>query len=90
MTPQFFAHNPLDLLGHDGVEAAMFNRFPLGRTREEVSAEGGDRLLRALAVALCTRAGIAPRFNPLATTRFSLSGAAVPASATQALTLPHG
>ncbi|MDH3603111.1 MAG: DUF4277 domain-containing protein, partial [Candidatus Tectomicrobia bacterium] len=27
LTPQFFAHKPLDLLFRPGVDASMFNRF---------------------------------------------------------------
>ena len=36
VTPQFFANKPLDLLFQEGVRAEMFNRFPLGRTLDEV------------------------------------------------------
>ena len=36
LTPQFFANKPLDLLFRPGVEAAMFNRFTLGRTLDAV------------------------------------------------------
>ena len=38
LTPQFFAHTPLDLLWRGGVHAEMCNRFQLGRTLDEVSA----------------------------------------------------
>ena len=38
LTPQFFAHTPLDLLFRGGVHAEMFNRFQLGRTLDEVYA----------------------------------------------------
>src|SRR6516165_6170183 len=55
LTPQFFAHKPLDLLFHDGVEAEMFNRFKLGRTLDEVQAYGCDLLFSELALAVCTR-----------------------------------
>ncbi len=75
LTPQFFAKKPLDRLCHDGVEAEMFKRFKLGRTRDEVHAYGCDLLLSALALAVCTREGMDQRFNHLDTTSFSLSGA---------------
>ena len=35
LTPQFFAHTPLDLLFREGIDAEMFNRFKLGRTLDE-------------------------------------------------------
>jgi hypothetical protein len=35
LTPQFFANTPLDLLFREGLEAEHFNRFKLGRTRDE-------------------------------------------------------
>ena len=38
LTPQFFASKPLDLLCREGIEAAMFNRFKLGRTLDEAHA----------------------------------------------------
>src|SRR6266508_6424889 len=58
LTPQFFAHTPLDLLFRGGVHAEMFHRFKLGRTLDEVSAYGCDLLLSELAVAVCTQEGI--------------------------------
>jgi transposase len=90
LTPQFFANKPLDLLLHDGVEAAMFNRFKLGRTLNEVYAYGCDLLFSELALAVCTREGIDQRFNHLDTTSFSLSGDYVPESDEQAITITHG
>jgi transposase len=44
LTPQFFANKPLDLLFREGVRAARFNRFKLGRTLEEAHAYGCDVL----------------------------------------------
>jgi transposase len=90
LTPQFFANKPLDLLLHDGVEAAMFNRFTLGRTLDAVQAYGCDILFSALALAVCTRERIDQRCNHLDTTSFSLSGAYGPESDAQAMTIPHG
>lgn len=34
LTPQFFANKPLALLLREGIDAAMCNRFKLGRTRD--------------------------------------------------------
>ena len=90
LTPQFFANKPLDLLFREGVEAELFNRFTLGRTLEEVYAYGGDLLLSELALAVCVQEGIEQRFNHLDTTSFSLSGAYVPDSDQQAITITHG
>jgi hypothetical protein len=53
LTPQFFANKPLDLLLRPGVEAAMFNRFTLGRTLDEVTTSGGDLFLSEIALAGC-------------------------------------
>ncbi len=90
LTPQFFAHTPLDLLFRGGVHAEMFHRFKLGRTLDEVSAYGCDLLLSELAVAVCTQEGIDLRFNHLDTTSFALSGDYVPDSDEHAITLTHG
>src|SRR3989440_4235605 len=90
LTPQFFANKPLDLLFREGVCAEMFNRFKLGRTLDEVHAYGCDRLLSELALAVCAQEGIDLRFNHLDTTSFALSGAYIPASDEQAITLTHG
>src|SRR6266568_1720858 len=49
LTPQFFAHTPLDLLFRGGVHAEMFNRFQLGRTLDEVYAYGCDLLFEEVA-----------------------------------------
>jgi transposase len=89
-TPQFFAHQPLDLLLHDGVEAARFNRFQLGRTLDEVQAYGGDLLCSALALALGPRESMEQRVNHLDTPRFSRRGDSVPESEAQAMTIPQG
>ena len=90
LTPQFFAHTPLDLLFRGGVHAEMFNRFQLGRTLDEVYAYGCDLLLSALAVAVCAQERIDLRFNHLDTTSFALSGDYVPDSDEHAITLTHG
>src|SRR5262247_3287172 len=90
LTPQFFAHKPLDLLFREGICAEMFNRFKLGRTLDEAHAYGCDLLFQELALPVCAQEGIALRFNHLDTTSFSLSGAYVPESDEQAITITHG
>src|SRR5215467_14497590 len=90
LTPQFFANKPLDLLFRAGVHAEMFNRFKLGRTLEEAHNYGCDLLLSELALGVCAQEGIDCRFNHLDTTSFSLSGAYVPDSDEQAMTITHG
>src|SRR5713101_663928 len=90
LTPQFFAHKPLDLLFRGGVHAEMFNRFKLGRTLTEVHAYGCDLLFSELAVAVCTQEGIDLRFNHLDTTSFALTGDSVPEADEQAMTITHG
>src|SRR6516225_10903979 len=59
LTPQFFTNKPLDLLFRPGVRAAMFNRFKLGRTLDEVHAYGCDLLFSELALAVCAQERIA-------------------------------
>jgi hypothetical protein len=50
-----FLPTPLDVWVHDGVHAARFHRFTLGRVLEAVDPSGGDRLGRELALAAgCT------------------------------------
>jgi transposase len=90
LTPQFFANKPLDLLFHEGVHAAMFNRFKLGRTLDEVYTYGCDRLFSDLALAVCRQEGIDMRFNHLDTTSFSLTGEYVADSDAQAIAITHG
>jgi hypothetical protein len=63
LTPQFFAHKPLDLLFREGICAEMFNRFKLGRTLDEAHAYGCDLLFQELALAICAQEGIDRRFN---------------------------
>ena len=90
LAPQFFASTPLDLWFHDGIRAEMCKRFTLGRTLDEAYAYGGDRLCHELALCVCVRDGIDLRFNHLDTTSFSLTGAYVPDSDEQAMTMTHG
>jgi transposase len=90
LTPQFFTNKPLDLLFRPGVRADMFNRFKLGRTLDEVHAYGCDLLFSELALAVCAQEGIDRRFNHLDTTSFALTGAYIPDSDEQAITITHG
>src|SRR5215475_7419088 len=90
LTPQFFAHKPLDLLFRHGIDAEMFNRFKLGRTLDDASAYGCDLLFQELALAICAQEGIDLRFNHLDTTSFSLTGAYVPESDEHAICITHG
>jgi transposase len=89
-TPPFFANKPLDLLFREGVCAERFNRFPLGRTLDEVDSSGWDGLLSALALAVCAHEGMDVRFNPLDPTSFSLSGDYGPASDEPAIRITPG
>src|SRR6266446_8635641 len=52
LTLQFFANKLLDLLFREGVYAAMFNHFKLGRTLDAVHAYGCNVLLKDLALAV--------------------------------------
>ena len=45
LTPQCFAHQPLDRLCREGRRAELVNRFQLGRTRDEAYPDGCDRWL---------------------------------------------
>ena len=90
LTPQFFANKPMDLLFREGVCAAMFNRFKLGRTLDEVHAYGCDLLFSELALAVCAHEGIDLRLNHLDTTSFALTGEYIPDSDEQAITITHG
>src|SRR5499433_2600550 len=90
LTPQFFANKPRDLLFRPGVEAAMFNRFKLGRTLDEVDTSGCDLFFREIALAVCQQEAIDQRFNHLDTTSFALSGEYSPESDEQAIAITHG
>ena len=90
LTPQFFAHKPLDLWFRPGIDAEMCNRFKLGRTLDDASAYGCARLFQELALALCTQAGIDLRFTHLDTPSLALTGASVPESDEHAMRITHG
>jgi len=90
LPPQFFDNKPLDLLFRPGVDAEMFNRFKLGRTLDEVNIYGCDLFFSEIALAVCQHEAIDHRFSHLDTTSFSLSGAYVPESDTQAIAITHG
>ena len=90
LTPQCFAHKPLDLLFHEGIRTSLFNRLKLGRTLDEAYTYGGDLLCHALAQAVCAQERIDLRFNHLDTTSLSLSGAYVPERDEQAMTITSG
>src|SRR5207245_7040708 len=87
LTPQFFANKPLDLLFRPGVEAAMFNRFKLGRTLDEVNTYGCDLFFSEIALAVCQHEAIDQRFHHLDTTSFALSGEYIPESDEQAIAI---
>ena len=90
LTPQFFAHKPLDLLFRRGIDAELFNRFKLGRTLDEASAYGCDLLFQELALSIWAQEGLDLRFNHLDTTSFSLTGVSLPESDEHAIRLTHG
>ena len=90
LTPQFFVNKPLDWLFRPGVQAAMFNRFKLGRSLDEVYTYGCDLLFSELALAVCVHEGIAQRFHHLDTTSFALSGEYAPESDKHAILITHG
>ena len=90
LTPQFFANKPLDLLFREGLEAALFNRFKLGRTLDDAYTYGCDVWFQELALAVCAQEVIDQRFNHLDITSFSLTGAYVPDSDEHAITITHG
>src|SRR6266699_3425877 len=90
LTPQFFANKPVALLFREGVSAEHFNRFKLGRSLDKGFAYGCDTLLSEVALAVCQQEGVALKFNCLDTTSFSLTGAYVPETDTQAIAITHG
>ena len=90
LPPQCFANTPLALWFREGVRAEMCNRVTLGRTLDEVHADGGDLLLSALALAVCAPEGIDERFNHLDTTSVSLTGDDVPDRDEHAMAITHG
>ena len=85
LTPQFFANKPMGSLFREGVCAAHFNRFKLGRSLGDVY--GCDLLFSELSVSICRQEGIELRFQSLDTTSFSLTGDYLPASDAQAISI---
>lgn len=90
LTPQFFANKPVGLLFRDGVSAEHFNRFKLGRSLDKVFSYGCDTLFSEVALAVCQQERVAQTFTGLDPTSFSLTGAYVPETDTQALAITHG
>jgi transposase len=90
LAPQFFANKPVALLLREGVSADHFNRFKLGRSLDKVFTYGCDTLFSEVALAVCKQEGIALQFTCLDTTSFSLTGAYVPETDTQAIAITHG
>ena len=90
LTPQFFASKPVGLLFRDGVSAEHFNRFKLGRSLDKAFSYGCDTLFSEVALAVCQQERVAQTFTCLDTTSFSLTGAYVPETDTQAIALTHG
>src|SRR5712664_4191201 len=90
LTPQFFANKPVALLFREGVSAEHCNRFKLGRSLDKGFAYGCDTLFSEIALAVCQQEGVALKFNCLDTTSFSLTGAYVPETDTQAIAITHG
>ena len=90
LTPQFFANKPVALLFREGVSAEHFNRFKLGRSLDKGFAYGCDTLFSEVALAVCQQEGVALKFNCLDPTSFSLTGAYVPETDTQAIAITHG
>ena len=90
LTPQFFANKPVALLFRDGVSAEHFNRCKLGRSLDKGFAYGCDTLFSEVALAVCQQEGVARKCNCLDTTSFSLTGAYVPETDTQAIAITHG
>jgi len=90
LTPQFFANTPVGLLFRDGVSAEHFNRFKLGRSLDKAFSYGCDTLFSEVALAVCQQERVAQTFTCLDTTSFSLTGAYVPETDTQAIAITHG
>jgi transposase len=90
LTPQFFATRPIALLFRAGVSAEHCNRFKLGRSLDKAFAYGCDTLFSDVAMAVCQQEGIALHFTSLDTTSFSLTGAYVPETDTQAIAITYG
>lgn len=90
LPPQFLANKPVGLLFRDGVSAEHCNRFTLGRSLDKAFSYGCDALCSAVALAVCQQEGMALTFTCLDTTSFSLTGAYVPATDTQAIAITHG
>src|SRR5205823_13353773 len=77
-------------LFRDGVSAEHFNRFKLGRILDKTFSYGCDTLFSEVAMAVCQQEGIALQFTSLDTTSFSLTGAYVPETDTQAIAITYG
>jgi Domain of unknown function (DUF4277) len=74
LPPQCFATKPLERLFREGIRAAMWNRFQLGRTLDEAYTYGCDLVFQELALVVCAQEGLDRRCHHLDTTSFALHG----------------
>jgi transposase len=90
LTPQFFEQIPVDRLFGDGVTAADFNRYKLGRTLDALYDTGLSSLFSELASVAVAKEGVDCGRQALDTTTFSLEGSYDQNSDSQGVRITHG
>ncbi len=90
LTPQFFENKSMSKLLREGVLAAHFNRFKLGRALDDCHDYGCESLFAEISMKACEQEGIETRFNALDTTSFSLTGKYIPDSDEHVIEICHG
>ncbi len=74
LTPLFFENCPVELLFGEGVDAADFNRFKLGRVLDRCYNYGTELLFSEIALNVCRQENVDTRFNSEDTTSFVVYG----------------
>lgn len=74
LAPQFFESKALEILIKPGVKPEHFNRHKIGRTLDNISDFGCEKLFNFLALSACAIEGIETRFGHADTTSYSLQG----------------
>ncbi|EDN70062.1 Transposase [Beggiatoa sp. PS] len=74
LNPLFFENCPVELLFREGVDAADFNRFKLGRVLDRCYNYGTELLFSEIALNVCRQEKVETSFNSEDTTSFVVYG----------------
>lgn len=74
MVSTFFSDKPIELLLGEGIEASQLNDTVLGRCLDAIYEHGCTKLYGNLAVGICKKLGLNPKYAHMDSTDFHLDG----------------